>query len=238
MPDDTPATGNIALLIDADNVSYRKLEAVLAVLAELGRVNIRRAYGNWRKEELQGWADKALSHGIETYQQFDITKEKNATDMKMTIDAMDLLFSQKVTGFGILSSDSDFMPLATRIRQEGIPVYGFGEAKKAPLGFQAACTRFLDVNALTAAEDGAKTAKPRSGVIDPAVIALLVESYEQAKHDADGYASLSEVGSRANNASSFDMRSHGFKRLSDMIKQIPEFEVQLRDGGTYVRTGT
>jgi len=236
MADDAPASGNIALLIDADNASYRKLEAVLAVLAELGRVNIRRAYGNWKKEGLQGWEGKALSHGIEPYQQFDITPDKNATDMKMTIDAMDLLFSQKVTGFGIMSSDSDFMPLATRIRQEGIPVYGFGEAK-TPAGFQAACTRFLDVNALTPAGEGAKAAPPKPKAIDPAVIALLIESYDQARHDADGYASLGEVGKRANNASSFDLRSHGFKRLSDMIKQIPAFEVQLRDGVTYVRHG-
>jgi uncharacterized protein (TIGR00288 family) len=230
-----PAGGNVALLIDADNASYKKLDAVLAVLAELGTVNIRRAYGNWKKDQLQGWAEKTLSHGIEPFQQFDITKGKSATDMKMTIDAMDLLFRERVTGFGIMSSDSDFMPLAMRIRQEGIPVYGFGEAKKTPEGFQAACTRFLDVDALIKAVDGEKPAVPKAGTIDPTIVALLVESYENAKHDDGGFASLSEVGARAGNTSSFDARSHGFKKLSDMIKQIPGFEVQSRDGATFVK---
>ncbi len=113
--------GNVALLIDADNASPATLDPVLTVLAELGTVNIRRIYGNWKKPALKGWADLSLKHGIEPFQQFDITKGKNATDMKMTIDAMDLLFRARVTGFGIMSSDSDFMPLAMRIRQEGLP---------------------------------------------------------------------------------------------------------------------
>ena len=233
-----PEDGNVALLIDADNASYKKLDAVLAVLAELGTVNIRRVYGNWKKDQLQGWAEKTLSHGIEPFQQFDITKGKSATDMKMTIDAMDLLFRDRVTGFGIMSSDSDFMPLAMRIRQQGIPVYGFGEAKKTPIAFQAACTRFLDVDALnTAKQAAAPVAAVDAGGIDPAIVALLIESYEQTKHDEDGFAHLGAVGSRTNNTSSFDLRSHGFKRLSDMIKQIPGFQMQSRDGVTYVKYG-
>ena len=136
---------NIALLIDSDNASPSGIDPVLTVLAELGQVNIRRAYGNWRKTSLKGWIDLMHRYGIEPQQQFDMTKGKNATDMKMTIDAMDLLYRGRVHGFGIMSSDSDFMPLAMRIRQDGLPVYGFGGAK-TPEAFRQACTRFIDGN--------------------------------------------------------------------------------------------
>ncbi|MCP3736343.1 NYN domain-containing protein [Sphingomonas sp. RP10(2022)] len=146
---DITPTRNVALLIDADNASAATLDPVLTVLAELGTVNIRRVYGNWTKPGLKSWGDMTVRHGIEPQQQFDLTKGKNATDMKMTIDAMDLLFRGKVEAFGIMSSDSDFMPLAMRIRQEGIPVYGFGTSR-APEGFRRACTRFIDVNAISA----------------------------------------------------------------------------------------
>ena len=145
---------NIALLIDSDNASPSGIDPVLTVLAELGQVNIRRAYGNWRKTSLKGWIDLMHRYGIEPQQQFDMTKGKNATDMKMTIDAMDLLYRGRVHGFGIMSSDSDFMPLAMRIRQDGLPVYGFGGAK-TPEAFRQACTRFIDVNALIKAEKAA-----------------------------------------------------------------------------------
>jgi uncharacterized protein (TIGR00288 family) len=145
---DLTPTRNVALLIDADNASAATLDPVLTVLAELGTVNVRRVYGNWSKPELKSWRDMTVKHGIEPQQQFDLTKGKNATDMKMTIDAMDLLFGGKIEGFGIMSSDSDFMPLAMRIRQEGIPVYGFGTSR-APEAFRRACTRFIDVNAIS-----------------------------------------------------------------------------------------
>lgn len=157
MPDDTsPALLNVALLIDADNSSADRLEPVLTVLAELGTVNIRRAYGNWQKPTLKQWASIIHLHAIETQQQFDVIKGKSATDMKLIIDAMDPLYGGRVTGFGIMSSDSDFTPPATPIRQDGIPVYGFGEAK-TPQAFQKACTRFIDVTALPAAGEVAST---------------------------------------------------------------------------------
>ena len=145
--DPTLRARNVALLIDADNASPSALDPVLTVLAELGTVNIRRAYGNWQKAGLKGWASMTHHHAIEPQQQFDVTKGKSATDMKMTIDAMDLLYRGHVHGFGIMSSDSDFMPLAMRIRQDGLPVYGFGTAK-TPEAFRQACTRFIDVGAL------------------------------------------------------------------------------------------
>jgi hypothetical protein len=221
---------NIALLIDADNASPDALDAVLTVLAELGTVNVRRAYGNWEKPSLKGWREMTHRHAIEPQQQFDVTKGKSATDMKMIIDAMDLLYRGRVHGFGIMSSDSDFMPLAMRIRQDGLPVYGFGTAK-TPQSFQQACSRFIDVGGLVAAEKDANGRK----AIDQDVVALLVDAYGAAKRDEKGFASLSEVGQLAGNRSSFDVRSFGFKRLSDLIEAVPIFATERRDGRLFVR---
>ncbi|HEV2748873.1 MAG TPA: NYN domain-containing protein [Allosphingosinicella sp.] len=223
---------NIALLIDADNASAEHLDAVLTVLAELGTVNIRRAYGNWSKPGLQGWSAMAHRHAIEPHQQFDITKGKNATDMKMTIDAMDLLFGGRVDGFGIMSSDSDFMPLAMRIRQDGLPVYGFGGAK-TPEGFREACTRFIDVGALAETNKEAPAqAKPK---VDQQLVDLFGAAFRAAKRDERGFARLSEVGELAGNRSSFDVRSYGFSRLSDLIESLPNFLVEKREGGVFVK---
>lgn len=225
---------NIALLIDADNAAPDSLDPVLTVLAELGTVNIRRAYGNWNKASLKGWSSISHQYAIEPHQQFDVTKGKNATDMKMTIDAMDLLFGGRVNGFGIMSSDSDFAPLVMRIRQDGLPVYGFGGAK-TPASFQQACTRFLDVDAIKVGT-AAKLAKTP---VDKKLIALLSEALSASKLDGGGFASLSEVGSIAGNRSSFDARSYGFSRLSDLLESLPQFVVERRDGGgVYVKRKT
>ncbi|WP_448502039.1 NYN domain-containing protein [Sphingomonas sp.] len=228
-----PPGGNIALLIDADNASPATIDPVLTVLAELGTVNIRRVYGNWKKPALKGWADASLRHALEPYQQFDITKGKNATDMRMTIDAMDLLFRGRITGFGLMSSDSDFMPLAMRIRQEGLPVYGFGSAR-APEGFREACTRFIDVDALVRAEaiESAPIAtKAPEAAISDEVVKLLIDAYNASKRDERGFASLNDVGRLAGNRSSFDTRNYGFARLSDLIGAVPNFQVERREGG-------
>lgn len=221
----TNTQDNIALLIDADNASHNGIDPVLTALAELGTVNIRRAYGNWRKQALKGWVDRLHKYGIEPQQQFDITRGKNATDMKMTIDAMDLLFGGRVTGFGIMSSDSDFMPLAMRLRQDGYPVYGFGSAK-TPEGFREACTRFIDVDALIKANKADGTTET-----DDDLAKLLVDAYQASKRDQDGYASLSEVGRRAGNRSSFDTRSYGFASLSEMFQEVPNFETKRSKNG-------
>lgn len=225
---------NIALLIDADNASPDAIDPVLTVLAELGTVNIRRIYGNWSKAALRGWSNLVHRYAIQPQQQFDVTKGKNATDMRMTIDAMDLLYSGKVDGFGIMSSDSDFMPLAMRIRQEGVPVYGFGNAN-TPQSFRQACTRFIDVGALMAAE--AKDPAPiATRAVDPELLDLLVDAYNNVTRDENGFASLSSVGQRAGNRSSFDTRNYGFKRLSDLIQTIPNFITERRAGGAmYVK---
>jgi uncharacterized protein (TIGR00288 family) len=277
---------NVALLIDADNASWLTIDPVLTVLAELGTVNVRRVYGNWTKDALKGWRDMTVKHGIEPQQQFDLTKGKNATDMKMTIDAMDLLFRGRVTAFGIMSSDSDFMPLAMRIRQDGLPVYGFGSAK-TPEAFKQACTRFIDVDALArsasprpapvaaapAADPAAKRAgaaakpavkdkaadkaspapvaatAPESVPLPPAIngdkpkqavdedlLNLLIDAYDAGKRDERGYVSISAMGQLAGNRSSFDARNYGFRRLSDLIQAVPNFQTERReDGRVFVR---
>ncbi|MES2337469.1 MAG: NYN domain-containing protein [Pseudomonadota bacterium] len=247
MNDEVP-NRNIALLIDADNASAATFDPVITVLAELGTVTVRRVYGNWSKPALKSWVEMSLKHGIEPQQQFDLTKGKNATDMKMTIDAMDLLYRGNVQGFGIMSSDSDFMPLATRIRQEGLPVYGFGTSK-TPAPFQQACTRFIDTGALK--EDAAPTpvevplaeslppasgrAKPEPAAtgkaMDADLLKLLIDSYDNVRRDERGFVSLSAMGQLAANRSSFDARNYGFKRLSDLIEAVPNFQTERRDDG-------
>lgn len=227
------ADGNVALLIDADNARPAGLDPVLTALAELGTVNIRRAYGNWRKPALKGWVDQLHRFGIEPQQQFDLTKGKNATDMKLTIDAMDLLYRGRLSGIGIMSSDSDFMPLAMRVRQDGIPVYGFGSVK-TPEGFQGACTRFINVDALIDAErPSAEAGKDQRAkkMIDPEVVELLGNAWKAATRDAQGFARLGEVGQIAGNRSSFDVRNFGYARLSDMIADIPNFVIDRVDNG-------
>lgn len=229
---DASQARNIALLIDADNARAESLDDVLTILGDLGTVNIRRAYGNWSKPGLKSWSGIIHRHAIEPQQQFDITKGKNATDMKMTIDAMDLLYGGRVDGFGIMSSDSDFMPVAMRIRQNGLPVYGFGTAR-TPEGFRQACTRFIDVSAVAAAEaevakDAPEAAKPEVGAD---LIKLLGDAWKASKRDENGFTTISEMGQRAANRSSFDARSYGFSRLSELLESLPNFEVQKRPGG-------
>ena len=239
MPDrNREAEANIALIIDADNASPEHLDEVLLVLGELGTINIRRAYGNWEKASLKGWSALSSEHSIIQMQQRDVVKGKSATDMKMTIDAMDLLYRGNVDGFGIMSSDSDFLPLAQRIREEGLPVYGFG-TQKTPVSFQQACTRFFDVGALALTDDDCldqpaitKGQRP----VDPELLQVLGSAYKASKRDDDGFTPLSELGQRAKAVSSFAARNYGFTRLSDLIKAVPNFEVKNgEDGGLLVK---
>ena len=227
---------NIALLIDADNASHAGIDPVLTVLAELGQVNIRRAYGNWAKPALSKWNQITHRYGLQPMQQFDLTKGKNATDMAMTIDAVDLLYAGKVDGFGIMSSDSDFTPLVTRLRQDGLIVYGFGSAK-APEAFKTACTRYIDVDQLIRT-DAAEEDQPASETqkVDRELIELLGAAWKAASRDEEGYARLQEVGQIAGNRSSFDVRNYGYKRLSDLMKATGDhFKLERREGQLYVR---
>ncbi len=229
----SPLGRNIALLIDADNASPNDLETVLTILGDLGTANIRRAYGNWNKPGLKGWANLVMRHAIEPQQQFDITKGKNATDMRITIDAMDLLYTGRVEGFGFMTSDSDFMPIATRIRQNGLPVYGFG-GERTPEGFRQACTRFIDLSAIS--QNETDEPGPESLPVDAELVQLFADAWKASKRDGQGFASLSEMGQRAANRSSFDARSYGFSRLSDLIESLPNFVTERREGnGLFVK---
>jgi uncharacterized protein (TIGR00288 family) len=227
---------NIALLIDADNASPVHLDEVLLVLGELGTINIRRAYGNWAKASLKGWGDLTGMHSILPVQQFDVVKGKSATDMRMVIEAMDLLFGGRVDGFGIMSSDSDFLPLAMRIKQDGLPVYGFGTAK-TPISFQQACSRFYDVAALANEKGDALEAPPAAEgrrKVDSELLQVLGAAFKASKRDEEGYASLAELGQRAKAVSSFAVRNYGFTRLSDLIKAVPNFDVRTGIDGRLV----
>jgi len=224
---------NIALLIDADNASPDHLDEVLLVLGELGTINIRRAYGNWAKTSLKGWGALTGLHSIVPMQQFDVVKGKSSTDMRMTIDAMDLLYRGHVDGFGIMSSDSDFLPLAQRIREDGLPVYGFGTAK-TPTSFQQACTRFFDVAALASEQEDALEAPPTTAgqrKVDTELLQVLGAAFKASKRDEEGYASLAEVGQRAKAVSSFAVRNYGFTRLSELIKAVPNFGTKVGEDG-------
>lgn len=221
---------NIALLIDADNTTPAGIDPVLTVMAELGQVNIRRAYGNFAKQGLSKWDRITNKYGIRPQQQFDVSKGKNATDMAMTIDAIDLLYQGKVDGFGIMSSDSDFTPLVTRLRQDGIVVYGFGGAK-TPDAFKSVCTRFIDIDQLIRnAKEDEKTANPAAAA-DADLLDLIGAAYKEAKRDDEGFARLQQVGQIAGNRSSFDVRNYGFKNLSDLFRSLDNYKVERRDDG-------
>ena len=160
--------------------------------------------------------------------------------MAMTIDAIDLLYQGKVDGFGIMSSDSDFTPLVTRLRQDGLVVYGFGSTSKTPAAFKSACTRFIDIDALIKSAsdepDATKSAdrKGKAG-IDEELVELLGTAWKAAKRDDDGFAQMGEVGQIAGNRSSFDVRNYGFKRLSDLFEAIEQFKIERRDNTVWVK---
>ncbi len=233
MENDNNNLKNIALLIDADNTQPKAINSVLTVMAELGQVNIRRAYGNFAKGNLAKWDTITNRYGIRPQQQFDVSKGKNATDMAMTIDAIDLLYQGKVDGFGIMSSDSDFTPLVTRLRQDGIVVYGFGSAK-TPQAFKSVCTRFIDIDQLikTAASEGNSSADSAQTLAeDTELIELIGAAYKEAKRDDEGWAKVQQVGQIAGNRSSFDVRNYGFNSLSAMFRGLGNFKVERRDDG-------
>lgn len=219
---------NIALLIDADNIQSKMIDSVLTVMAELGQVNIRRAYGNFAKGNLAKWADVTNKFAIRPQQQFDVAKGKNATDMAMTIDAIDLLYQGKVDGFGIMSSDSDFTPLVTRLRQDGLVVYGFGSSK-TPISFREACTRFIEIEQLVKLNTKAEPdviGSTNTAEKDEELHELILAAIQEAKPNDDGFARVGRVGQIMGNRSSFDVRNYGFKNLLALLTSLRHFEVK------------
>lgn len=169
----------IALLIDADNAPAEKLDEILTELSTLGVINIRRAYGNWTKAGLQGWQSRLLEFALRPMQQFDYSKRKNATDMAMTVDAMELLYTERPDAFGIVSSDADFTPLVMHLRAKGAAVYGFG-AQQTPLPFVNACSRFLYLEALGQGPIEHESAEAAVPAAVPAIPPLIVPGEREA----------------------------------------------------------
>ena len=229
----------IALHIDCDNVSSNSIEGVLEELAKYGTVNVRHAHGDWKSAHLTGWIEKLHPHAIRPIQQFAYTKGKNATDSAMIIDAMDLLCSNTVDAYALMTSDSDFTPLVMRILESGMPVYGFGQ-KKTPLPFVHACSQFIYTeNLQTESED--KAGKPKAVAKrsrkeirgDTALVKLLRTSVEQTSED-DGWAHLGKVGAYISNNSSFSPVNYGYRKLSDLIKASELFEVEMRNNNKVI----
>lgn len=248
----------VAMFIDADNAPSRKVGHILAELASMGAVSIRRAYGNWKSPRLESWVEVLHEHAIQPVQQFDLVKGKNATDMAMAIDAMDVLYAKPIEVFCLVSSDCDFTPLVNRLRAEGKKVVGFGE-RKTPEPFVKACSRFLYLDDLDLVVDlgevteaPAKQAPKSQGdtltgaVAQPAkrtanqlkgntgLMNLLRNAVTFAEQD-DGWAPLSVVGSRIGNQASFDSRNFGFAKLADLFAAIDLFEIKKINNHPYVR---
>lgn len=228
----------IALLIDADNAPAAKIDVVLAELARHGIANVRRAYGNWKSPNLGKWEQALHPNAIQPIQQFALSTGKNASDMAMVVDAMDLLHSGRFDAFAIVSSDADFTPLAMRLRAQNMRVFGFGE-KKTPEPFVNACSTFLYIDEPPAdAKSTSEDAAPRAPVPtaklrqDTKLVNLLRDAVEAEKDD-DGWSNLAAVGHNINNRASFDQRNYGYAKLSALIEATELF--QTRREGLHVQ---
>ena len=237
MANDT--AGTLALLIDGDNASPKIVTGLLAEIASYGVASVKRIYGDWTGPNLKGWKGCLLEHSIQPVQQFAYTTGKNATDGAMIIDAMDLLYTGRFSGFCIVSSDSDFARLAARLREQGVTVYGFGE-RKTPRPFITACDKFVYFDVLSAAAPEAEAPvatehkahkpvatagavppiskrAPAKPALDKSALDMLTKAVI-ASADEDGRANLGRVGGHlAKQAPDFDARNYGFARLSELV---------------------
>jgi len=250
MPADAAKPARLAVLIDAENASPKIAEALFTEIATLGEASARRIYGDFASAQIQGWTRVLARFAIQPQQNFANTKGKNSGDIALVIDAMDLLHSGRFDGFCLVSSDADFTRLASRIREEGIDVYGFGE-RKTPESFRQACTRFIyteNLSGRTAAEQDdagedeapagrggrkAAAAAAPSGVRKPAEAARLIASViADMDEDGDGWVQAGGLANRLRNAyPDFDQRTYGHAKLSDLIRATGRFDVQTGPGG-------
>ncbi|MDR1868977.1 MAG: NYN domain-containing protein [Treponema sp.] len=234
-PESHPAEisqAKLAVLIDADNTKPAIIEGLLNEVAKYGIASVKRIYGDWTSNNLRSWKDRLLEYAVQPIQQFAYTSGKNATDSAMIIDAMDLLYSEKLDGFCIVSSDSDFTRLAARLRESGRIVYGFGE-KKTPRAFVSVCDKFIYTEILDDNheddEDVRPSVKPKKEFkVDRKLLKLLRDAVDDIAEES-GWAYLGGVGQKINNRSTdFDPRNYGFKKLGDMFRAIPQFEIEER----------
>jgi uncharacterized protein (TIGR00288 family) len=223
----------IALFIDADNAPAKKIETILSELARYGVVNIRKAYGNWKSPNIKAWEEVLHEFAIQPIQQFDLTKGKNATDIALVIDAMDVLYTKDIDSICLVSSDCDFTPLVTRALADGKFVIGFGE-RKAPNAFVNSCSKFLYLDEETNDEKPIKKIRPNMKR-DTKLMNMLRQAID-ASEDDEGWANLGAVGKHISNHTSFDPRNYGFKKIKDLFMAIDLFAVTTKNGGgTYVR---
>ncbi|AWW26613.1 NYN domain-containing protein [Acetobacterium carbinolicum] len=231
----------IAVLIDADNVSDKYIKYIFDEISNLGMPTFKRIYGDWTKPQLGSWKTVLLNYSITPIQQYSYTTGKNATDAALIIDAMDILYSNNVDGFCIVSSDSDFTRLATRLREAGMYVVGMGE-KKTPTPFISACEKFKYLEVLasdpdtTAAEaeqsesiPNGKLSTHKEGMANKKELIQSLKTIITESSDEDGWANLGEVGSRLNNRyPDFDTRNYGHSKLRPLILSLHQFEIEAR----------
>lgn len=213
----------IAVLIDADNVPYKSLKGILEEVTRYGNPTIKRIYGDWTNQKLNGWKPLLLENAISPIQQYGYTIGKNATDSALIIDAMDMLYTKNIDGFCLVSSDSDFTRLATRLREAGKWVLGIGE-KKTPNPFIVSCDKFVYIEVI---EENAKTDLLGGKDRDDLVRLIATSVYDVA--DESGYAFLADVGNSIMRRSpDFDPRNYGYYKLTPLLKDLEEFEVDER----------
>lgn len=226
----------LAVLIDGDNIPSANVKGMMEEIAKYGNPTIKRIYGDWTNPKLAKWKNVLLENAITPIQQYSYTTGKNATDSAMIIDAMDILYSEKVNGFCLVSSDSDFTKLATRLREAGMQVYGIGE-KKTPSPFIVACDKFIYLEILKNRATGIEVETPESRALEksivdkitPREIKLIATTISDVADD-DGWAFLGDVGSLLQKKQpNFDSRNYGFAKLTPLIKSIKNFEVEERE---------
>lgn len=222
----------LAVLIDADNASARIADGLFDEVAKIGEASVRRIYGDFANSRSKAWIDVLARHAIIPQQQFAYTTGKNASDITLVIDAMDLLHSGRFDGFCLVSSDSDFTRLAARIREQGVDVFGFGE-QKTPESFRQACRRFTYTeNLLPDAPANAETADSKAKPLKPPSAATpIIRRVLDQMETEDGWAPLGAVGTQlANLSSDFDPRNFGFRKLSDLVRKTNAFEIEHPEG--------
>lgn len=225
----TQNQARLAVLIDADNSQPSIIAGLLDEIASHGIASVKRIYGDWTDTKLKSWKNELLTHGLHPMQQFAYTTGKNATDSAMIIDAMDLLYTKNFDGFCIVSSDSDFTRLASRIRESGVKVYGFGE-QKTPKSFIGACDKFIYTeNLRRSLATPALAVKPKSKHDEKALLELVRNAVEDTTNEA-GWSYMGAIGQNLINKSpEFDPRSFGYKKLVDLIEGLGEFEFKYSD---------
>lgn len=225
---------NIALLIDCDNVSSKYIDSIINDLSKYGTVNIRNAYGNWKDPRLQGWEEVLHEYSIKPIQQFSYTKGKNASDIAMIIDIMDLLYTKDLSAIALVTSDSDFTPVVTRVLSNGLTIYGYGE-EKTPSPFVNACSQFIYVEKLfESTKEDTLTKDTNSKLVNKAalrkdtrLVALLRTAVEQTSEE-NGWSNIAAVGLYISQNSSFSSINYGYKKLGELIRATELFDIEMQ----------